>query len=93
MNISSDIKPISFLKSHAADVLKHINDTHRPIVITQNGEPKAVLQDPESYDNMRKAIGLLKLISQGEENIKKGETKNQEHVFKNIENLLAKQGK
>ena len=93
MNISSDIKPISFLKSHAADILKHVNDTHRPVVITQNGEPRAVLQDPESYDNMRKAIGLLKLISQGEENIKKGEIKAQEHVFKNIENLLAKQGK
>lgn len=93
MNISSDIKPISFLKSHAADILKHINDTRRPVVITQNGEPRAVLQDPESYDIMRRAIGLLKLISQGEEDIKKGATKTQEHVFKNIENLLAQQGK
>lgn len=93
MNISSDIKPISFLKSHAADILKHINDTHRPIVITQNGEPRAVLQDPESYDNMRKAIGLLKLISQGEEDIKQGKTKSQEDVFRGIENILAKQNK
>ncbi len=93
MNISSDIKPISFLKSHAADILKHINDTHRPVVITQNGEPRAVLQDPESYDNMRKAIGLLKLISQGEEDIKNGKTKTQEHVFKEIENILATQEK
>ncbi len=93
MNIASDIKPISFLKSHAADILKHINDTHRPVVITQNGEPRAVLQDPESYDNMRKAIGLLKLISQGEEDIKNGNAKTQERVFKNIENMLAKQGK
>ncbi len=93
MNISSDIKPISFLKSHAADILKHINDTHRPVVITQNGEPRAVLQDPESYDNMRKAIGLLKIISQGEEDIKQGKTKGQEHVFKGIESILAKQNK
>jgi prevent-host-death family protein len=93
MNISSDIKPISFLKSHAADILKHINDTHRPVVITQNGEPRAVLQDPESYDNMRKAIGLLKLISQGEEDIKQGKTKSQEAVFKGIENILAKHAK
>jgi prevent-host-death family protein len=93
MNISSDIKPISFLKSHAADILKHINETHRPIVITQNGEPRAVLQDPESYDNMRKAIGLLKLISQGEEDIKQGKTKSQEDVFRGIENILAKQNK
>jgi prevent-host-death family protein len=93
MNISSDIKPISFLKSHAADILKQINDTHRPVVITQNGEPRAVLQDPESYDNMRKAIGLLKLISQGEEDIKQGKTKSQNQVFKGIENILAKHDK
>ncbi|RLB70380.1 MAG: type II toxin-antitoxin system Phd/YefM family antitoxin [Deltaproteobacteria bacterium] len=89
MNISSDIKPVSFLKSHTADILKQINSTRRPIVITQNGEPRAVLQDPVSYDNMRKAIGLLKLISQGEEEIKQRRTKTQNRVFKNIEKLLA----
>ena len=90
MNITSDIKPVSYLKSHAAEILKQINDTHRPMVITQNGEPKAVLQDPESYDNMRKAITLLKLISEGEENIKYGQVKTQEKVFENIEKVLAK---
>ena len=90
MNITSDIKPVSYLKSHAAEILKQINDTHRPMVITQNGEPKAVLQDPESYDNMRKAITLLKLISEGEENIKNGQVKSQEKVFENIEKVLAK---
>jgi prevent-host-death family protein len=89
MNISSDIKPVSFLKSHAADILKQINETRRPVVITQNGEPKSVLQDPESYDNMRKAIGLLKLISQGEEDIKQGNAKTQDRVFKDIEKMLA----
>lgn len=93
MNISSDIKPVSFLKSHAAEILKQINDTHRPIVITQNGEPRGVLQDPESYDNMRKAIGLLKLISQGEEDVKHGNTKTQDLVFKDIEKMLAKKEK
>ena len=93
MKISSDIKPISFLKSHAADILKQINDTHRPIVITQNGEPRGVLQDPESYDNMRKAIGLLKLISQGEEDIKQGNTKTQDRVFSDLEKMLAKKEK
>ena len=64
------------------------NKTHRPVIITQNGEPRAVLQDPKSYDNMRNAIGMLKLISQGEEEIKNGKSKSQEEVFKNIENVL-----
>lgn len=93
MNISSGIKPISSLKSHAADILKQINDTRRPVVITQNGEPRAVLQDPESYDNMHKALGLLKLISQGEEDIWQGRTKPQKRVFMDMENMLAKHGR
>ena len=93
MKVSSDIKPVSYLKSHAADILKHINETRRPVVITQNGEPKAVLQDPDSYDKMRNAIGLLKLISQGEEDIKQGRTKPQNKVFDSIDKLLAKKQK
>jgi len=72
MKITNDIKPITYLKSKAADVLNQINETHRPIIITQNGEPRAVLQDPESYENMRNAIGLLKLISQAEDDVSTG---------------------
>jgi prevent-host-death family protein len=93
MNISKDIKPITYLKSRAADLLKQINETRRPVVITQNGEPKAVLQDPESYENMRNAIGILKLISQGEEDIKNGKFKTQEELFSEIESNLKKRMK
>lgn len=88
MNISTDIKPVTYLKSKTADLLKQINETHRPVIITQNGEPRAVLQDPKSYENMRNAIGILKLVSQGEEEVKNGKSKSQEEVFKNIENVL-----
>ena len=88
MNITKDIKPVTYFKSRAADILKQINETHRPVIITQNGEPRAVLQDPKSYENMRNAIGILKLISQGEDEIRSGKSKSQKEVFKNIENLL-----
>jgi prevent-host-death family protein len=93
MNITTDIKPVSYLKSKSADLLKQINETHRPVIITQNGEPKAVLQDTESYENMRNAIGILKLISQGEEDIKKGKIKTQEEVFEKLETQLKKKKK
>jgi prevent-host-death family protein len=93
MNISRDIKPVTYLKARASDLLKQINETHRPIVITQNGEPKAVLQDPESYENMRNAIGLLKLISMGEKDIKAGKSKSQDEVFASIENILKEKMK
>ena len=85
MNISKDIKPVTYLKAKAADLLKQINETRRPVIITQNGEPRAVLQDPKSYENMRNAMGILKLISQGEGDIRNGKVKAQEDVFKDIE--------
>ncbi|MFH0782529.1 MAG: type II toxin-antitoxin system Phd/YefM family antitoxin [Pseudomonadota bacterium] len=90
MNISSDIRPVTYLKSRAADLLKQINDTHRPVIITQNGEPRAVIQDPQSFEDMRNAIGILKLISMGEEDIKNGKILEQEAVFKNIEEKMKK---
>lgn len=93
MNIQTDIKPVTYLKSRAADLLKQINETHRPVIITQNGEPRGVLQDPKSFEDMRKTIGILKLISQGEEDIKKGKAKTQEQVFNNIEELLKMKSK
>ncbi len=70
-------------------MLKQVNETRRPIVITQNGEPKAVLQDPESYENMRNTIGLLKLISLGEEDIRNGKSKAQSEVFADLEKSLG----
>ncbi len=88
MNISQDIKPVTYLKSRAADLLKQINETHHPVIITQNGEPKAILQDPKSYENMRNAIGILKLISLGEDEIRSGNSRSQQEVFENIENFL-----
>ena len=87
MKISTDIKSVTYLKSRAKDMLKQVNETHRPIIITQNGEPKAVLQDTESYENMRKAIGILKLVSLGEEDIRSGKSKSQDNVFSDLEKL------
>ena len=88
MNITHDIKPVTYLKSRAADLLNQINETHRPVIITQNGEPRAVLQDPKSYENMRNAIGILKLLSQGEADIRNEKVKSQQDVFEEIENAL-----
>ena len=88
MKITEDIKSITYLKSKAADLLKQINETQRPIIITQNSEPKAVIQDPKSYENMRNALGILKLISQGEQEIKDNKAISQHGVFEKLEKNL-----
>ncbi|MBU4553496.1 MAG: type II toxin-antitoxin system Phd/YefM family antitoxin [Firmicutes bacterium] len=81
MNIKEDIKPISYIKANAAEILEQVNETHRPVYITQNGEARAVLMDPESYEKMKKAIGLLKLLAQGERDIVDGNVLSKEELF------------
>ena len=90
MDIVSDIKSVTYLKSRAADVLKQINETGRPMIITQNGEAKAVIQDPKSYEDMKKAIALMKMLSFAEEDIRKGDLYSEEEVFASVEELLEK---
>ena len=88
MRMEQDIRPVSYMKAKAADLLAQVNKTHRPVIITQSGAPRAVLQDPKSYESMRAAIGLLKLVSQGEEDVRNGKHRPQTEVFFNIEKKL-----
>ncbi|MBI5100384.1 MAG: type II toxin-antitoxin system Phd/YefM family antitoxin [Nitrospirae bacterium] len=85
MKIKEDIRPVTYLKARAADLLEQINATHRPVIITQNGEARGVLQDPESYERMRTAIGLLKLMAQGEEDVSQGRVIGQDELFRKLE--------
>ena len=86
MNLKEDIKPISFIKTNAADMLKRVNETHNPIIITQNGEAKAVLLDTESYQEMLNTMGILKLLSQSEKDIEVGKVFKNEAVFQELRN-------
>ncbi|MCX5793874.1 MAG: type II toxin-antitoxin system Phd/YefM family antitoxin [Elusimicrobia bacterium] len=90
MNIREDIRPVTYLKTKAAAVLDQINDTHRPIIITQDGEPRAVIQDPESYESMRQALAMLKLLAQGEEDVRRGRVVPQARVFPDLRARLRK---
>ena len=65
MKMREDIRPVTYLKSRAADLLDQLNKTHRPVVITQNGEARAVIQDAESYERTKTAIGLSETLGTG----------------------------
>ena len=88
MNLSSDIKPISYLTSKTAQVINEANENKRVIIITQNGEAKVVIQDIKTYENMQNSINLLKLIVQSENDIENGDVLNQEEIFSNLEKKL-----
>jgi len=88
MNYKEDIKPISYIKTHAADMLKRVNETHNPIIITQNGEARAVLLDTDSYQDMRNSLGLMKILSESEQDVSNNEVIEQDIVFADIEKNL-----
>ena len=90
MKIKEDIKPISYLKSRSADLLAQFNETRRPVIITQNGEPKAVIQDAESYEKMVNSLNLMKILAHSEKDIREGKTIKQETLFKQLEDKLLK---
>jgi prevent-host-death family protein len=73
MRYSSHIKPISYLKANAADVLLKLADDHEPMVITQNGQAKAVIQDIASYEATQETLALLKILALGNRDIERGE--------------------
>jgi len=84
INLSQDIKPISYIKTNAADMMRYVNDNKNPIVITQNGEAKAVLVDIESYQKMQDAFTLLKIVQLSEKDVRAGNFKQSNDVFSDI---------
>ena len=73
MKLSSQIKPISYLKAHAAEIVRTLGVRQEPLIITQNGKAKVVIQDIDSYENMQETVALLKVLALGNRQIEAGE--------------------
>ena len=90
VNLKADIKPISYIKTNAADMMRYVGETHSPIVITQNGEAKAVLMDIESYQDMENAFSMMGMIKLAENDISKGNIKEIDSVFAHLRSKIGK---
>ena len=86
MKYSEQIKPISYLKSHAAEIVKQFEDNRSPLIITQNGEAKMVVMDIRTYEEQNEKMAFLKLINMGKKEIS-------EKKFILIENFFAEMDK
>ena len=72
MRYSSQVKPFSYLKANAAEVLARLAEEREPLVITQNGEAKAVLQDVASFEETQETLALLKVLALGQQDVEAG---------------------
>ena len=85
MKFSSQIKPISYLKSHAAKIVKDIAESREPLLITQNGEAKLVVLDVKSYEEQEETLALLKILAMGNRDIEQGKFRDAENVFNDLD--------
>ncbi len=82
MKLSNQIKPVSYLKAHTAEIVRKLNEHREPLVITQNGEAKVVIQDIESYEQTQETMALLKILALGTRQIEEGKVQSAEDVIR-----------
>lgn len=85
MKFSSQVKPISYLKTHAAEIIKDVTDSRRPLLITENGEAKLVVMDVRSYEEQQETMALLKLLAMGNREIEAGKFRPADDVFADLD--------
>ncbi|MCL2155329.1 MAG: type II toxin-antitoxin system Phd/YefM family antitoxin [Leptospirales bacterium] len=88
INLRDNIKPISYVKTNAAEMMKYVNERKNPIIITQNGEARAVLIDIETYQDTEDAFALMNIIKLAENDIENGNVKKADDVFKDLKEKI-----
>ena len=87
MKLSTHIKPISYLKSHTAQIVKELTESREPMVITQNGEATLVVIDVKSFEERENTLALLKILALGSRELELGKYQDAEDVFASIDKL------
>ncbi len=84
MRLSEAIKPISYFKAHASEIIRDISDNQKTMIITQNGEAKAVLQDIKVYEEMQQSLALLKILALSSKSREEGKFKPADQAFTDV---------
>lgn len=90
MQLHSDIKPISWLKNNVKKMVESVAETGNQMVITQNGEAKAVVMNAREYDQMQQSLALLRMLADSFADVEAGNLRNSDEVFADIRNMIEK---
>jgi len=90
IDLVQNVKPISYVKAHTTEIVKTVRETRAPIIITQNGEAKAILMDIESYQKFLNTKNLAKLLSFSEKDLRNGNTITHEEAKKRFKKTIGK---
>ncbi len=90
MRPSEAIKPISYLKAHASELIRDVSNNQKTLIITQNGEAKVILQDIKLYEKTQESLALLKILAMSSKNLKDGNVKSIDQAFSDIRKKIKK---
>ena len=85
MRFSTQVKPISYLKSHAAEIIDSITENREPMLVTQNGEAKLVVMDVKSYEEQEETLALLKILALGNREIERRRFRPADDIFAELD--------
>ena len=91
MKPSESIKPISYLKAHASELIRDVSDNQKTLVITQNGGARAILQDVRVYEQTQDSLILLKMLAQSSKSLREGKVKPAKHAFSDLRKRIKEQ--
>jgi len=88
MKFSEAVKPISYLKTHASEVVRDVSENQKTLIITHNGEAKVILQDVKVYEKTQESLALLKILALSGKEIRKGNYRPIEKSFEKMRNRI-----
>ena len=90
MKLSQDLKPVSYVKNHMAEVIRKLNESQGTMIITQNGEAKAALIDIHAYEDLQETLTMLEMIAQGNKKLAEGRYRPADEVLKEFDKRIEK---
>ena len=91
MKLNESVKPISYLKAHASELIRDVSENRKTLIITHNGEAKAIVQDLASYEQMRDSLALLKILALSCKNKTEGRYKSVRKAFQDLRSQIKEQ--
>ena len=89
MMLSECVKPISYVKAHASEVIRQVNRDGKPLFVTLNGEAKVVIEDIREYEKQQETLSLLKLLALGRREVENRAVRPASEAFANIDARIS----
>jgi prevent-host-death family protein len=88
MKLSDAVKPISYFKAHASEIVRQISGKQKTMIITQNGEAKAVVQDIHLYEQTQESLAMLKMLARSSQSLREGKIRSAKNSFEVLRNKI-----